>query len=102
MARSQSELDAILSGLAGVQETYFQPGQNITLEYPCIVYERDSSWVKFADNIKYLFQKRYSVLVIDRDPLSIIPDQVEKLPYSFFDRFYKVDGLNHFAFKLYF
>lgn len=70
--------------------------------YPCIRYNRDDSITFHADNLLYIFKKRYKVTVIDRDPGSGIPDLVEKLPYTAFDRFYPADGLNHFVFNLYF
>jgi hypothetical protein len=50
----------------------------------------------------YLLFKRYQVTVLDREPDSLIPDQVEALPHSRFDREYVVDGLNHFVFDLFF
>lgn len=102
MARSRTELHEILKDLTGVQDAYFQPSPNQNMVYPCIVYSRDRSFVSAADNVKYIFKKRYSVVVIDRDPDSLIPDQVEELPYTGFDRFYIVNALNHFAFNLYF
>lgn len=100
MARPRLELQEILAGIEGVQEAYFQPKTG--LQYPCIVYERSDSWIFGADNLKYLTKKRYSVTVIDRNPDSSIPDQVEDLPLSTFDRFFRLDGLNHFVFQLYF
>jgi hypothetical protein len=55
---------------------YFQPPENVKLEYPCIIYKRDFADTKFADNEPYAFKKRYMVTVIDRDPDSDIPDKV--------------------------
>jgi hypothetical protein len=100
MARSQSQLQSLLEGLEGPEKVYFQPPT--TMVYPCIKYERSNSRAFHADNLLYLFYKRYTVTVIDRDPDSLIPDQVEALPHSRFDREYVVDGLNHFVFDLFF
>lgn len=102
MARPRSELHVILEAIEGVNDAWFQEDPTKTLNYPVIVYARDDSFSLYADNIKYLFKKRYTVTVIDRDPDSLIPDLVELLPLTTFDRFYKSAGLNHFAFKLYF
>lgn len=102
MARSRTDLHNILKGLVGVSNAYFQPGQNVTMTYPCIVYNRNDSFVLSADNLMYWLKKKYSVMVIDRNPDSLIPDQVESLPFTRFDRFYIVDGLNHTVFNLYF
>lgn len=101
MARSQAELQEVLESLDGPLDVYFQAPPS--MQFPCIKYERSSpSDVSHADNIKYLLKKGYQVTVIDRDPLSPIPDQVEELPHCRFERFYKADGLNHFVFQLFF
>lgn len=99
---SRLELQEILEGIDGIEAVYFQPPQNIKLQYPCIVYERDRSFTLKADNILYLLKKRYSVIVIDRNPDSLIPEQVEALQHCSYDRFYVSDGLNHHAFQLFF
>lgn len=101
MARPQSELQEVLEAVPGVEgNAYFQKDTDLT--YPCIRYERDDSSPFHADNLLYMFKKRYTVTVVDRDPGSLIPDQVEKLPLTRFNRFYRADGLNHFVFNLYF
>lgn len=107
MARSRLLLHEILRNLMGGDvdpekklTVYFQAPT--TMDYPCIKYERSQSRNFHADDLLYLFYKRYTVTVIDRDPDSLIPDQVESLPHSRFDRFYVVDGLNHFVFDLFF
>lgn len=101
MARSQVDLQAILAAIPGIDgRAYFQ--KDADLVYPCIRYERFDSFHARADNLLYMFKKRYTVTVIDRDPGSPIPDEVENLPLTRFNRFYTADGLNHFAFQLYF
>ena len=81
---------------------YFQPPTNIDLQYPCIIYERDSSRSEFAGNALYLHTKRYMVTVIDRNPDSSLPDKVEELPLCRFERFYTAENLNHHVFNLFF
>lgn len=100
MARSQSQLHEVLVALTDASNVYFQPPT--PMAYPCIIYERSSSKVSFADNVKYVLLKGYTITVIDRNPVSLIPDQVEALPHCRFDRFFKTDGLNHFVFQLFF
>lgn len=102
MARPRSQLHEILKGLNGVKDAYFQ-APTTGMEYPCIVYEPSPrNDVSFADNIKYLNKKRYQITVIDRNPDSLIPDQVEGLPYTQFDRYFRTAGLHHFVFQLFF
>lgn len=81
---------------------YFQPPENLKLEYPAIVYNRDRVNTEHAGNFPYLQTKRYAVTVIDRDPDSLIPDAIAKLPMCSFSRHFKADNLNHDVYSLYF
>jgi hypothetical protein len=81
---------------------YFQPPENITLEYPCIIYQRDYAETKFADDIPYNFTLRYVVTVIDRDPDSDIPGKVASMPMCLYNRFFTADNLNHDVFRVFF
>lgn len=102
MARPPSELQVELKGLDGVQDAYFQPPTN-GMQYPCIMIEHGiRNAVSFADNIKYVLKKGYTITIMDRNPLSLIPDQVEGLPNSSYDRTFKVNGLYHFVYQLFF
>jgi|SRR4029077_7752382 hypothetical protein len=81
---------------------YFQPPENITLEYPCIIYQRDYAETKFADDIPYNNTLRYVVTVIDRDPDSVIPGKVASMPMCLYNRFFTADNLNHDVYRLFF
>jgi hypothetical protein len=94
------DLQAILQTIT--EKVYFQPPENVKLEYPCIIYARDYADTKFADNNPYSHIKRYMVTVIDRDPDSDLPDKVAELPSSIFNRFYTADGLNHDVYQVFF
>lgn len=96
------DLHEILKDIPGVTEAYFQPPDKTEMTYPCIVYQRDDSYVEYANNKLYWGKKRYLITVIDRNPDSVIPDAVEALPYTRFDRFFITDGLNHTAFQTFF
>lgn len=96
------ELQKILEEILGSKNVYFQPPASIRLKYPCIIYNRSSSYNEFADDVLYRYLKRYSVTVIDRNPDSKIPDKVENLRYCSFERFFTSDDLNHYVFNLYF
>lgn len=102
MARPLSELQALMKGLDGVEEAYIQAPTS-GMKDPCIMIERGlPSRVSAADNLKYFFQKGYTITVVDRKPDSLIPDLVEELPTAEFNRFFRLNGLNHFVFQLYF
>lgn len=81
---------------------YFQPPPDLIMVYPCIVYQRSSVKVDYADNSPYHRKKSYQVTVIDRDPDSLIPDKVAELPLCSFDRFFAVSNLNHDVYTLFF
>ena len=96
------DLHAKLVDLLGSNNVYFQPPENLKMVYPCIVYRRNRIETEFADNNPYFQMKRYSVMVIDRNPDSDIPDKIGQLPMSLFDRHYVADNLNHDVYNLYF
>lgn len=102
MARPRSELHTILKNLLGSNNVYFQPPQNIQLQYPCIIYKRDYAKTEFADNQPYEHTKRYQITVIDRNPDSTIPDKVAALPMCLFNRYFAADDLNHDVFNIFF
>ena len=72
------------------------------MEYPAIVYNRDTVIERFAGNKKYTTVKRYQVTVISRNPDSLIPDRVSELPETSHERFFVKDDLNHDVFTIYF
>ena len=81
---------------------YFQPPNNLNLEYPCIIYRRDFADTKYANDKPYNFTLRYMVIVVDRDPDSLIVAQVAELPMCSYNRFYTADDLNHDVFSVFF
>lgn len=96
------DLQALLEEILGSKNVYFQPPENVKLNYPCIIYSRERITIEHADNIPYLKNKRYQVIVIYRDPDSDIPDKISEIPTCIFDRHYVLDNLYHDAFNLYF
>lgn len=96
------EFQAVLEALLGTENVYFQPPENIKMNYPAIVYNRDYLSTQFADNLPYSQTKRYQVTVIDADPDSLITDKVAKLPMTVFVRHFPSDSLNHDIYDVYF
>lgn len=102
MAQRRSELQELLELTLGSNQVYFQPPSNITMKYPAIIYERDYRWAVYAGNLAYADKMRYLVTVIDRNPDSLVPEKLFRLPLCQFSRHFVVDGLNHDAYTLYF
>jgi len=95
------KLQTLLEATLGSRNVYFQPPNNVQMQYPAIIYKRDNDRTQFAENSLYRRTMRYLVTVIDRDPDSEIPQKVAKLPMCRFDRHFAVDNLNHDVFTLY-
>jgi len=95
-------LHSLLKELMGGGKVYFQPPQNVQMEYPCILYHQDNADTRFADNNPYRYTKRYQVTVIDENPDSPIPDLIANLPMCTFDRWYAAENLNHYVFNIFF
>jgi len=73
------------------------------MQYPCIVYQRDSAHTEFAGNKPYSYTQRYQLTHISRDPAD--GDTLAKiaaLPMTLYNRFFVADDLNHDVFELYF
>jgi hypothetical protein len=98
----RQQLQDLLVSLLGSSNVYYQPPSSGQIQYPCIIYERDSVDTKHADNKPYSRRKRYKVTVIDANPDSTIPDAIGELPLCSFDRHYKADQLNHDVFNIFF
>lgn len=98
MARTRLELRELLGAIC--ENCYFSPPSQ--LEYPCLIYELAREYNRYADNIKYLNMRRWTLTLIDEDPDSPYVDQILELPYCSLDRSYSSGNLNHWSFDLYF
>lgn len=102
MARDRKELQDILEEALGSKHVYYQAPANVTMEYPAIRYSRTKIQARRADNIVYLKNNRYEIVVIDRKPDSPVIDKILELPCCEHDRHYTADNLHHDVFTLYF
>lgn len=96
------ELQNLLEDILGSRNVYFQPPSNVQMQYPCIVYKRDSARSIFANNGPYRHTKRYQVTVIDSNPDSEIPSKLSALPLCTYNRHFAANNLNHDVFTLFF
>lgn len=100
--KDRKGLQSLLETILGTRNVYFQPKENITLEYPAIVYSQEQVKTDFAGNNPYLLYNRYQVTYIDRSPESDIPRQIQSLPMSRFTSYFARDGLNHYNHTIYY
>jgi hypothetical protein len=103
MGQSQRLLfQSLLEEALGNGNVYFQPPDDATMVYPCIVYERDfNASLISADNIAYHWTQRYQVTLIDPNPDSAVIDKLVAFPFSAFSRHFATSGLNHDVFVIY-
>lgn len=88
--------------LTFTDNVYFQPDQNIKLQYPAITYHRQQAATEYGGNLPYLYENCYLITYIDRNPDSPNVDAIAKLPKTKHDRTFRADGLNHDTYITYF
>ena len=93
----QTEFETIL----GSRNVYFQPPENVRMNYPAIVYSLGDVNKLYANDNAYKFLTAYTVVLIDKNPDTEFLAPLLALPYCSFDRFYRSDNLNHWVFTLY-
>lgn len=96
------KLSALLKEALGSDEVYFQAGQNISMNYPSIVYALSDMDTNHANNDPYNIEKGYMVTHMDTDPDSEVPNKLARLRKCSFDRQYISDGLYHTVFTIYY
>lgn len=97
---SRLDLQNLLEFILGSRNVYYQPPESVKIKYPAIIYRRNDIDNNFADDIVYMQNHTYQIIVIDADPDSEIVDRVSKLPMCRYDRHYTSDNLNHDIFIL--
>lgn len=97
---SRLDLQNLLEFILGSRNVYYQPPESVKIKYPAIIYRRNDIDNNFADDIVYMQNHTYQIIVIDADPDSEIVDRVSKLPMCRYDRHYTSDNLNHDVFIL--
>jgi hypothetical protein len=96
------ELQSLLKTILGNDNVYFQPPANFQMQYPCIVYQRDSAVNQYADNGPFHHTKRYQVTIMTTDPDSEIPDKVAALPLCEFSQYFVTENIHHDVYDIFF
>lgn len=99
----RSRLDLHAKLLTLVPNAYFQPPANISMQYPCVVYNKTGKQKQFSNNGIYLSLQEYQLMVIETDPDSTVANDIEsELEYCGIRQYYTVDNLNHTTLNLYY
>jgi hypothetical protein len=96
------ELHNLLVELFGNNHVYYQPPENLKMEYPCIRYTRSNVGTIKADNINYHKRNRYQIIVIDKKVDNAVIEKILELPMSSYESHYVSDNLNHDILTLYY
>ena len=99
---NREELQSILEDILGSSEVYFQPPENLKINYPAIVYSLDGITTFSSDNKPYVLFDSYQVTMIDKNPVNDIVKKIAKLPFCRFERSFRSDNLNHYVFKIFY
>ena len=96
------ELHNKLVELFDNDHVYYQPPENLKMEYPCIMYSKSDITSRHADNINYVNKTSYEIVVIDKHPDNVVIEKILELPLSSYDRHYISDNLNHDVIRIYY
>lgn len=83
------------------KNVYYQPPENIKIEYPCLLYYMNDMDIKKANNTRYVSYNRYTITYISKKIDDKIVDLLLQIPLSSFDRQYISDGLHHVVLTIY-
>lgn len=98
---SRLELQATLEDILESRQVFFQPPRNLQV-FPAIIYEPDAEERTNADNQVYGIVDRYQVTLLDQEPDSLVRHKLRLLPMTSFNRWFAIEGLNHFIYTIYF
>lgn len=100
--RNRLTLQTLLEELLGSRNVYYQPPENLKMEYPAIRYSKADITSTYANDKKYILYNVYDIVVISKTPDNPVIKKILELPYTEFDRHFVSDNLNHDIIKLYY
>ena len=98
------QVQKLLEKVLGSNNVFYQPPSGAKLSkvgYPLIIYSLKRMQHDPADNISYIQNNAYDVILVHIDPDCGIADELSKLPMCYHERRYTSENLYHDAFTLY-
>lgn len=87
------------SGYVG--RVYYNPPENVKMQYPCIVYNLADYGAQHADNLPYYRYDSYTVThIYQKEEQSSLSRKLAETSGFSFDRSYRADNLYHDVFTL--
>lgn len=96
------ELQSKFEELLGSRNVYYQPPENLKMNYPAIRYSLSGIENRPANNNKYLTLKRYDGIVISKKVDPEIIEHIAVLKYVTIGRPYIAENLYHYPFTIYY
>lgn len=102
MSRRLNLHDELLE-VFGNNRVYYQPPESVKLTYPCLIYQKSSTFGRYANDKRYMGRDRYDITIISRDPDNGYAERLmEHFQYCSFSRRYVSDNLYHDALDLFY
>ena len=95
------ELHKIFQQIFENNNIYYQPPENIKIEYPALIYTKDNINIKYANNRSYIMKDRYMITIIDKRPDNQAIKKILNLENASYNRHYVSNGLNHDVLTIY-
>lgn len=99
---SKPDLQTLLETLLGSRNVYFQPPNNVIMQYDAIRYSLSSMDSKYANDKRYKKMNCYELIVIARRSDPEVVDKILELPYASLGRPYISENLYHYPITLYY
>lgn len=98
----RSDLQSLLEELLESGNVYYQPPENIKMQYDAIRYSKKNIESTYANDNKYSMRDCYELIVIAKRPDNPVIKKLLALPYCSYDRHYVADNLNHDVLTIYY
>lgn len=95
-------LQAKFEEILGSRNVYFQPPASVSMRYPAIKYDLKEFRTRSANNSStYIMSTGYECILIMKEPDTEYLQEIFKIPYCRFGRYYRADNLHHYTFTIY-
>ena len=99
---SRLKLQNLLEDLLGSRNVYYQPPNNLQMEYTAIRYSKAKPDTKHANDKVYMKTNCYEIIVISKRPDDPVINKLENLQMCEWERHYISDNLHHDVLTLYY
>lgn len=96
------DLQTTFEEMLGSRNVYYNPPEDLKMEYPAIRYSIKDITSTYANDKKYSRINCYEVVVIGKKRNKTLIHNILDMPYCSYDRPYKADNLWHDVFTLYY